>query len=102
MTRITLNTDGAAYEVTRDGDFIAVRLYDVTGDDALIHFEPAQLATFCSHLAAARPTAALFAEAFLRLSEMHGAEAERIWWTIASHVRSAKPLALLEAEARHG
>lgn len=44
--RETVNTDGAAYEVYRDGEFVAVRLYDVTGDDALVHFTVEQAAKF--------------------------------------------------------
>jgi hypothetical protein len=48
--RVDVNADGAAYEIDLDGRFVAVRLFDVTGDDALVHFEPEQAARFRADL----------------------------------------------------
>jgi hypothetical protein len=44
--RVTVNGDGAAYHLTSSERLFGVRLYDVTGDDALVLFEPKQGARF--------------------------------------------------------
>lgn len=37
----TVNKDGLRYTLEVDAGFVALRLHDVTGDDALAHLEPA-------------------------------------------------------------
>jgi hypothetical protein len=44
--RVTVNTDGAAYEIRIDDSFVRVQLWDVTGDNAMVHFEPAKAVAF--------------------------------------------------------
>lgn len=42
-TSTKVNDDGARYEISVEGDLVGLRLYDVTGDDALVYFNPAQV-----------------------------------------------------------
>ncbi len=114
--RVTLNEDGAAYEVAVDGRFIKVRLYDVTGDDALIHFETAQAARFRDDVTAAlgraryrdaeaKPTGPMLLGSFRRTFELleemkttSPAEVAAIYAAVIAHVRSANPQALLTTD----
>lgn len=114
--RVTLNEDGAAYEVAVDGRFIKVRLYDVTGDDALIHFETQQAARFRDDVTAAlgrarykAPAIGITADALLgairrnfellgELEKTSPAEVQRMVAFMIAHLRSWKPMLLLTTE----
>ena len=106
--------DGAGYEVYVEDNLIAVRLFDVTGEDGLIHFLPTQIDRFIAALSTARvklssppgkgPTSPMLIGAVRRnfelleeLRKTAPAEVDRILALMVSHIRSWRPHAVLVA-----
>ncbi len=111
VLRVSLGGDGAAYEVFLDSshNLIGLRLHDVTGEDALVHFSPAEMVQFRAHLgatvvdaapipgarsAAGRAIAEMLRAAFIAIIELEKSaphEADELYRSVVSQVRSAKP-----------
>lgn len=116
--RATLGVDGAAYELSTTNDLVGLRLYDVTGDDALVHMTPEQVHQLRADLAATLQQLApkdtppgIRSEAGRRVLEdlrrvfmalvehdkLSGTEVDELARMVVQHVRSWRPYVLRDA-----
>ncbi len=123
--RVEVNADGAAYSIDHDtaSGTIGLRLYDVTGDDALVYFEPSQLVQLRADLSTAllqlgqgeahppginSPAGQALLEqlrqvfgALVELDKHRSAEVDALCAVVVGHLRSWRPF-VLRAEAHGG